>query len=249
MDITIFKKLNLSDKEIKVYLTLLEYGAISVRSLSELANLNRGTAYDILKSLQEKGLATYFHHETKQKFVAEEPEKLIKLVADQEEELAKIKNNFQEIIPELKALQDKGESMPTAKFYESKSGIQTILNDVLESMKNYSGNEYYVYSAAGITKDLYQGYKDFSKKRIKSKIKVKTVSLSPGGETRGLDERKWIKSDQYNEENKTYIIIYADKCAFISRDAKGTPVGVIIENQMIYDTQKIIFLRLWGLLK
>ncbi|MCX6744342.1 MAG: hypothetical protein NTX82_02350 [Candidatus Parcubacteria bacterium] len=41
MDLSLFKKLGLSDKEIKVYLTLLEYGAISVRSLAELADFRR----------------------------------------------------------------------------------------------------------------------------------------------------------------------------------------------------------------
>ena len=66
-----------------------------------------------------------------------------------------------------------------------------------------------------------------------------------GGRKHGLDERRWLGS---NEDSATYILIYAGKCAFISRDAKGAPVGVIIENKMIYETQRVIFLRLWKLL-
>lgn len=247
MDLTIFKKLGLSDKEIKVYLTLLEYGAISVRSLAELADVNRGTAYDLLKSLQEKGLVTYYHQDTKQKFVAEDPATLIKLVENREMELQKVKDNFGDLIPELKALQDKGGNMPIVKFYEAKKGVHQILDDVLDSMILAEEKEYYVYSAAGITKDLYQGFEDFSQKRIKNKIQVKTISFAQKGELRGLDERKYLTTEE--TEQKTYIIIYADKCAFISRDAKGQPVGVIIENKMIYETQKIIFKNLWQLLK
>jgi hypothetical protein len=48
--------------------------------------------------------------------------------------------------------------------------------------------------------------------------------------------------------NMTYILIYADKCAFISRDSRNNPVGVIIENKMIYETQKILFLQMWKLI-
>ncbi|MCX6744340.1 MAG: hypothetical protein NTX82_02340 [Candidatus Parcubacteria bacterium] len=62
-----------------------------------------------------------------------------------------------------------------------------------------------------------------------------------------LDERKYLKAS--DPKQQTYIILYADKCAFISRDAKNNPVGVIIENQMIYVTQKIIFIKLWEMLK
>ena len=43
MDITILKKIGLSDKEIEVYLALLENGACSVRGLVGFTGLNRGT--------------------------------------------------------------------------------------------------------------------------------------------------------------------------------------------------------------
>jgi sugar-specific transcriptional regulator TrmB len=246
MDLSIFKKLGLNDKEIKVYLTLLEYGAISVRSLAELADLNRGTAYDILKSLQEKGLVSYFHQDTKQKFVAEDPNSLVKLVENKEKELQKVKDNFGDLIPELKALQDKGGNLPTTKFYEGIKGIREILGDLLLTMSEQEIKEYFVYSATEASADLNQAFPDFTKQRIKKGISVKAISMAEGGATHGLDERKWLGT---KEESATFILIYGNKAAFISRDAKGNPVGVIIENKMIYETQKIIFLKLWDLLK
>lgn len=246
MDITILKKLGLPDKEIKVYLTLLEYGPISVRSLAELANLNRGTVYDTLKSLQERGMVSYYHQETKQHFVAEDPAKLFKLVQDKEEELKSTKSKIKEIIPELKSLQDKGGSKPTTKFYEGKAGVRFILDDVLSSMREAQGKEYYIYSATNTSDDINNAYPDFTRERIKKKIHVKAISLAKGGKTHGLDERRWLGT---NKESATFILIYVGKCTFISRDAKDAPVGVIIENETIYETQKIIFLKLWELLK
>lgn len=246
MDLSILKKLGLNDKEIKVYLTLLEYGAISVRTLAELADFNRGSAYDILKSLQEKGLVSYFHQDTKQKFVAEDPATLIKYVENKEKELNKVKENFEDLIPELKALQDKGGNLPTTKFYEGIKGVREILEDVLLTMSEQEHKEYFVYSATMASEDLNEAYPDFTKDRIQKGIKVKAISLALGGNIHGLDERKWLGTEQ---ESATFILIYANKCAYISRDAKENPVGVIIENKMICETQKIIFLKLWELLK
>jgi sugar-specific transcriptional regulator TrmB len=242
MDITILKKLGLTDKEVKIYLTLLEYGAISVRGLAEITNINRGTTYDILKRLQELGLVGYYHHGTKQKFVAEKPEKLIALLKSQEERIKDLKNNLNELVPELNSLKDKGANLPVTKYYEGSRGVRIILEDVLDSQKD--GDEYYVYSAKKSSEDLNAAMPEFTKKRIIKKIKVKAISLAEGGSTSGLDERRWLGT---KDNSATFIIIYAGKCAFISRGRREGPVGVIIENQMIYETQKIIFLSLWKL--
>jgi sugar-specific transcriptional regulator TrmB len=250
MDISILKKLGLSDKEIKIYLKLLENGPLSVRTVAQAAFLNRGTAYDVLKDLMKIGLVSYFHKDTKQHFVAEDPSRLIKLLSNREDELKSIKNRIEEIVPDLKILQNSQNNKPVTKYYEGSRGIKFILSDLLSAMKEVKNKEYFIYSAPGIKEDVYAAYPDFIKKRIKYKIKVKTISLSEGGSIYGLDERKWLIS----QKNKltpamTYIIIYSDKCAFISRDRSNTPVGVIIENKMIYETQKLIFLQLWNLLK
>lgn len=248
-DVSILKKLGLSDKEALVYLALLQHGAVSVRNLAKATNLNRGTTYDILKRLQEVGLASFYHKNTKQHFIAEDPEKILRLLANQEEELKKAEEKIKEMMPELKSLQEKGGDKPVTKFYEGKAGVKFILDDILASLDEQKQNEYYVYSAVGVREDVYGAYPDFNKKRIKHKIKVNTISLSSGGGTYGLDERKWLKTEKSSESNMTYILIYAGKCAFISRDSRNNPVGVIIENKMIYETQRTLFLQMWKLLK
>lgn len=244
-----FKKLGLSDKEITVYLALLKHGAGSVRILAKLANLNRGTVYDILKKLRQAGLVSFFHKDTKQNFTAEDPERILKLAAARGEELKEVEEKIKDLIPELKSLKEKGGGQPTTKFYEGKAGVKFILDDILSSIKNQTDKNYYVYSAAGVREDIYSAYPDFNKKRIKNNIKANTISLSAGGGTYGLDERKWLKAEKSSVRNMTYILIYADKCAFISRDNHGNPVGVIIENKMIYETEKILFLEMWKMLK
>lgn len=242
MDLTILKKVGLSNKEISIYLNLLEHGACSVRGLAELSDLNRGTVYDVLKKLREEGIVSFYEQGRKQKFAAEDPEKLLKLLKDKENELKSLKADMAGFIPELKSLREKGGSAPATKFYERRSGIRLILEDVLESVSREENKEYSVYSAKRASDDIIRAYPDFTEDRIKKGISVKAISLARGGKTSGKDERRWLGTD---EESATFIIVYAGKCAFISRDSSGNPVGVIIENRMIYETQKVIFEKLW----
>ncbi len=246
MDITLLKKLGLSDKEIKIYLTLLEYGALSVRSLADLTGINRGTTYDVLKKLQEVGLVSYYISATKQKFVAEDPIKLLLLLKEKEQEIKRIKKEFSDLIPELNSLQDRGGDGPSTKLYEGLKGIRFILDDVLASLVQAKEKEYFIYSATKASDDIIEAYPNFTETRIKKKIKVKAISLAKGGKLHGLDDRRWLGTE---EESATFIIIYAGKCAFISRDNKGEPIGVIINNKNIYETQKTIFRQLWRLIK
>lgn len=246
MDLTILKKLDLSDKEIKIYLKLLEQGALSVRVLSEATGLNRGTAYDILKQLQELGLVSFYHKDTKQKFIAEDPEKLLKLLQSREENLKEAKIKIREIIPELKSLKEKEGDRPITKFYEGKTGVRSILEDVLDTMEAENDKEYFVYSSTKASEAINKAYPEFTKERIKRKISVKVISLAKGGTMHGLDERRWLKT---SEDAATFIIIYGGKSAYISRDISGNPVGVMIENGMIFETQKILFFQLWERIK
>jgi sugar-specific transcriptional regulator TrmB len=242
MDFSILKKLGLNDKEIKVYLSLLEHGACSVRGLADISGLNRGTVYDVLKRLQEEGLASYFHQDTKQKFTAEDPEKIASLLGRREEELKSLSAKIKKAIPELKSIQEKGGQRPSTKYYEGSAGIKFILKDLIESFKEEKEKEYYVYSAKNSSEDWKKAYPSFTQDRIKQNIKVKAISLAKGGKTSGLDERKWLGTD---DQSATFILIYRGKCAYLSRDAANKPFGVIIENRMIYETQKLIFKSLW----
>lgn len=246
MEFSLLKKLGLSDKEIAIYLKVLEYGSLSVRHLAELTAINRGTAYDVLKKLEEEDLVRYQDRNGRQYFAAEEPEILDELLERRLTELNDTKEQISELIPELKALAGSKDKRPVSKYYEGKEGIHIVLDDVLNSLTEMQ--EYYVYSTLGVREDIYEAYPEFNNRRVKSKIKANTISLAEGGSTYGNDERRWLSVDA-SGKNLTYIIIYAGKCAFIARDALGQVVVVVVENEMIYETQKAIFLNIWNSIK
>jgi len=238
----LLKKLGFSDKSAKVYLALLSLGPSSVRKLAENCDLNRGTTYDALKWLQDSGVVNYYNKDKKQTFVAEDPAKLSNIVRENKEKLDMAEKKLATVIPELQALFHKGGERPVAKYYNKKE-IGKILEDVIESCVESEDKTYYIYSAEGVRKYIYDVFPTFSDVRIAKGISVKVIAIGQGGEIRGLDERKYL---QVKTETPTYILIYAGKTAYISIDAKDEPVGVVIENEGVYQTQKLIFNSLWS---
>jgi hypothetical protein len=166
----------------------------------------------------------------------------MELLRQKEAEIKNLEGGLKDLVPELKSLQDKGGDKPATKFYEGFRGIKNILDDVLETMEESKEQQYFVYSAKNASEDLNQAFPDYTKKRIRAGIKVCVLSLARGGQLAGLDERKWLGT---NDESATFIILYDGKCAYVSRDSLGKPIGVIIENNSIYQTQKLIFRQIW----
>jgi len=243
MEITpILKKIGLNEKEIKIYLTLLELGPASVRKLAEATSINRGTAYDVLKSLQSLNLVSYYHKATKQYFVAEDPKKLAEATETKINNLTEVKHQLSKIIPELKSLHDRADNKPVVKYYEENQGIKTILEDVLESCFSLKPKKYYVFSSSAIRPYLYKAYPQFTNQRIKKGIEVEAIAVGQGGEEAKLSARKWLTE---KEGSLTYILIYANKVAMISVNDEGRPLGLIVEDKAIYQTQKQLFQYIW----
>ena len=120
------KKIGFSDKSAQIYMALLQLGPSSVRSLADHCALNRGTTYDSLKWMQEQGIVSFYHEDAKQHFVAESPEKLLRLIEVQTHDLEEAGHAIGRSIPELTALYHKGGERPVAR-YVGKDELKAIL--------------------------------------------------------------------------------------------------------------------------
>ncbi|EKD43501.1 MAG: hypothetical protein ACD_72C00248G0005 [uncultured bacterium] len=212
-----------------------------MRNLAKQTEFNRGTVYDSLKWLKEIGLVNFYEKEAKQFFVPEDPEKLYDMVSRQTTELQEVGKKLKDVVQELKSVYDKGGERPVARYYE-KGEIRKILEQVLEQCEQSGEMEYRVYSDASIRDYLYDGFESFSDARIAKNINVKAIAIGGGGELRGLDKRKWL---DIKKDSPTYIIIYAGNTAYISLNTYGDLIGVVIENNGVYQTQRGIFDALW----
>jgi HTH-type transcriptional regulator, sugar sensing transcriptional regulator len=242
----LLQRLGLSKKEVAIYHTLLSLGPSSVRHIAEKTGVNRGTTHEALKTLQEKGLVSYYHKEKRQYFVAEDPVALTTLLKRKKASLEEIEENLQNVIPQLRSLYSEVEERPVVKYYENPEGIRTILQDVLDTTERLEEKEYAVYSSSKIKQHLHNAFQNYSEERIKRNIAVRAISIGPGGEEVGLDERRWLTRE---EGAPTYTLIYGGKAAIISVNKNETPHGVIIEDHHIYQTQLLIFNSIWEKLK
>ncbi|UZE93617.1 MAG: hypothetical protein IB618_02480 [Candidatus Pacearchaeota archaeon] len=234
----ILKEVGLNDKEIKVYLRLLELGQSPILRLAEITGINRTSLYDILEALLKKGIVGYTIIEHIKQFYASDPKILLEQLKEKEKKL-------QQILPKLKEKQKIIGKKPLVEFYEGKKGIDVVHLDVLKEKQ-----EILAYGSFTIINKLlqYQGI-DFRKKRISKKIKLRGISDSSI-----LDIKMWKKPAYRRltqvrileelKELPTWTHIYSDKVAILSFQ-KENFIGIIIHDKAVNLTQRFIFEQFW----
>ncbi len=118
----ILKQLGLGDKEIAVYMGLLELGEASVLTISKKAGIKRPTTYLILDELKSRGLVSSTIKGKKTLFSAQHPQKILA-----EAEL-RVKQ-LQDVIPQFEAMMHRSDDRPRVKIYEGKEALDRAYDD------------------------------------------------------------------------------------------------------------------------
>ena len=246
MNLDILEQLGLDQKEIKLYLALLKLGTASIRDIAAQADINRGTTYETLKVLANKGIVSYFPKGKRRVFCAEPPEKLLDLAEERKQSLEQgIEEMKQSLIPQLNHLKSDFNS-GNVRFYEGDSGIEFVLKDILNTVARQDEKFYSVFSSKPIRQHLYRPFPNYTQQRIRKNINVRVIAIGDGGEDAELSERKWINAK--GKIDASYIAIYPPKVAMISLASTDYPVAVVIDSREIASTQQIIFDTLWSTL-
>ncbi|MBU2967689.1 helix-turn-helix domain-containing protein [Amphritea sp. 2_MG-2023] len=246
MNDELFELLGLSKREITLYRALLSLGPSAIRTIAEKAGINRGTSYDCLKEMQQKGIVTYLPKGKRRLFSAREPEVLLQLAEERRHSLNSAIDQLKtKVVPELHHLMPDFNTA-NVSYYEGDSGIEQVLRDILNTVETQQPKRYSVFSSKPIRNHLYRPFPNFTSQRILKGIEVKVIAIGEGGEDAELSERKWIKTE--GKVDAAYIAVYPPKCAIISLASANYPTAVVIESKEVATAQKIIFDTLWGLL-
>ncbi|MFA6306578.1 MAG: helix-turn-helix domain-containing protein [Patescibacteria group bacterium] len=230
------KQFDLNDKEIQVYLAMLELGQAGVQEIAIKANIKRTTAYDILTSLISQGLIGQTQKGKKRLFYAEEPEKLYKLLEEKREKL-------NDILPILKSLYNTAGSKPKIRYYEGAEGLKNVYRDTLA----YQG-EMIGFVTGNIIQHLGQDFaNEYKERRKKALITVrvigpdtdeivdyKTTDKEDIKQTRLVPQKKFPFSIEMN--------VYGNKIALMSFREQ---MGIIIESNEISTNLKLLFELAW----
>mgnify|MGYP001598900948 FL=1 len=236
----VLRSLGLKDDETKVYIELLKLGQSKVNNIARKVNLPRTTVYNILNSLSLKGLVSYTIRSGVKFFESVDPNRLIQL------EQEKI-GNLKSILPDLEGMKNVVVEKPRIEIFEGKEGIKSILEDILKTGESMAG-----YSIMELLNLLGYYFPNFIKRRVKLGIKTRVI-MAKSAETVELkkNDKNELREIRFMPEASRFRLgcyVYGNKVAILITK-KEEPLGILIENRELAETQRVIFERLWKIAK
>lgn len=252
----------LDDKEIAVFLRLLKFGEIRASALAYQMGLPRTTVQNILLRLEQEELITKHFQKNTAIYSALPPEEVLLTWQMRErrraDEAKKNLSDFQKILPELESMMRTNKTLPGVRFYRDIDGIQKVLRDTLTSkteLKDFANID-----------AMFQIIKPVNDAYVAEREKL--VGKHPWLTKRSLlldtpFARKIYESGTYSPKShkgykwlpkggpggKPYFFslemnIYDGKISYLTYVENGL-VGVIIENDTIYQMHNALWDMLW----
>ncbi len=226
----VLENIGFSPNEIKVYITLNDYGSMKAGKAAKIAKIDRSSCYNALKSLTEKGLASYVMIGKVKWFQGTGPKRLLDYVKEQEEDV-------KEILPELHARHKAAKIEGQVRLFKGIKGVKTIFLDIIRT-----GKDNFVFGSEGqFSERLPEFAMQFDRMKKESKINTKLI-LRRG--RKELDS----KTSEYRylenvAESPAVTNIYGEKIAIVIWTEE--PEGVIIENAAAAKAYRSFFDVLW----
>jgi sugar-specific transcriptional regulator TrmB len=236
--ISALQELNLSEREAKVYLHLLELGPSIASKTTARSSLNRTLVYDTLNSLIRKGLVTSTIKENVKYFSAIQPAKLLELLHEKE-------RNLREIIPTLESLNRNAGEMTRVDVFSGKEGFKTFMNDLIKEGKTLYGLGY---TAQGPQINPIF-YNHWQKRRVQEKIARKYLVTQEVAQLPVTnDSLTEIRILPEGLELPSSTIVYGHKTLIFFPQEKEL-TAILIESKGIAKSHKEFFKLLWKISK
>jgi|WetSurMetagenome_2_1015567.scaffolds.fasta_scaffold171674_2 HTH-type transcriptional regulator, sugar sensing transcriptional regulator len=242
----IFTQLGLSPNEAIIYEFLLKNGELPAGLIIKKTPLKRGVTYNALKSLEQKGLIYTKAKDKISIFGPNHPDKLREFAEERENELQKAEKTLSANMPKLISSFNLISGQPGVRIYEGKEGIIKTLNDSLESQ-----TEILTYAdVEGMEQYLKKGNDEYVKKRKEMGIKKRGIVADTSYAREYLKDYDRSVTEIRLIDGKKFPMflemeIYDNKVSFMTFSQKKL-IGVILENEEIYKTQKSIFEIVWN---
>ncbi len=245
-ELPIYKSLlgiGFSQKEAAVYLALLELGKRTVTPIARKAGINRTTVYDILDSLSAKGLVSISGKQPLQEYVAESPDKIIRLLEDKIKKDQSELQQAQSLVPQLKSMHNVSDR-PKVRFYEGTEGLQQVYEDTLTSHEPIRA-----YATYDNMENALPGYfPKYFYRRASKGIPIRAIfpHTRAGLELSKQDKEQLRETAIVPQESFYFtpeINIYDNKVMIASWKEK---LGITIESNEIADAMKKIFELSWA---
>jgi len=220
----------LSPNEAKVYSALVHLGSSKAGRISKTAAIDRTSTYNSLKSLLEKGLASYVVIGKTKWFQPTHPSRLLDLVKEKEAMI-------REALPEILAEYKKEKSQENVRLFKGTAGVRTVFEDILEE-----GAPNLVFGSEGqLEKHMPHFAKRFVEGLRERKISVKSIVRKGRADASSKDAT--IRRVPRNVQSNVVTNIYGNKIAIIIWSK--TPEAILIENSTAAEAYRSYFTFMW----
>lgn len=137
METKILYDLGFSEREIKVYIALLEIGETTVGPIASKTRLQHSKVYQTLEKLIDRGLLAFVIKSKTKYFQALPPKRIHSLLKEKE-------RRFLEILPSLNAKKHQAQSPQSARVYEGYPAIKAMFDTIIDDLNHKS--YYYVFA-------------------------------------------------------------------------------------------------------
>jgi len=245
----ILQKTGLNKQEIKVYLSGLESGPVLASKLAQKTGFSRTNTYNILKSLEQKGLVNkegigYSIH-----FIMEPPSRLKEQLERKKEEAQILEKELEKVLPTIKFTQPPFKTAPKIRVFEGKEAISNIIEETIkepvkETLSLIGGKEFEKIMDLALLKH-------HVKKRVEMKIRNRTLmkrsALQEFPRSKDEEELRETRFLPPNLNIGTTMIIWDDNVAIISSQEED--FGFVVESKELSHLFKIFFETFWEMSK
>ena len=239
----IFRDLGFSEREIKVYLALLELGATTVGPIATKTRLQHSKVYQTLEKLIDRGLVSFIIKSKTKYFQAQNPKQILNILKEKEK-------RFSEILPKLKQKQENSKEKQIATVYEGYKAIKSMFDLILEELDKNSYYYVFAFKEDYLTSKLASRFlrnihMQLSEKKVDDRL-IANISIKKEFE-KNYSDIKGIKYRFTNLNLPLGLMIIDDRV--INWIWGERPTAVEIVSKQIAQQYREFFLELWKIAK
>jgi len=216
MELSLLRKIGLTEGEIRVYSALLSLGNSPTGKIMKKSGISSSKIYLILEKLIRKGLASYITKNNVKHFQITNPKTILDYIDKEKQELEETKKQINHLIPEI-TTQMKKEEEESAQIYKGVKGIRVAYFNILNELKR--GEEYCFFAVSleeAQDKHVMDFISNFHRIRVEKGINVRVISKT---EIEKLYKQKHVLGKNYKIRHYELTL----------------PIGVVIgETRILY---------------
>lgn len=242
--IKILQQLGVEQKEAEVFLELLKLGAQPVSILAKYTNIPRTTMYSLIERLKKMQLIEEFNR-NKIKYVKCIPVNDLAEVFEMEtKRKLKALSDLKNSLPDFSAIENKLSVTPLIRLFEGKKAVMKMYDELLQGKRGF----FALFDPKSVKMLMPEYHFVIPETLKKNKLPAKEIMVAckEADEYRRLYDSKQhqIKILPKNIKLNSDTIICDNKIYMVSYD-KNEMSAVEIKNQILADTQKVLFEQLW----